>query len=190
MARKKVQLAYIACDTARKSTFKKRKKGLLKKIDELTTLCGVEACAVMYNPYDPEPVVWPEKEKAQKMYDHPSYLKQRVIKATQQLTRLHRYNCEREVALAMYGCLAGRRTLDGLNPLDLHDLGLIVERTIKEISLRLENPRRDKAPPQVVAQDSACFVAQPPPPLSSDFFGMRVDEEGSKLGNYLRNGIV
>lgn len=59
MTRKKVTLAYIANDSARKATFKKRKKGLIKKVSELSTLCGIEACAVIYSPYDTEPEVWP-----------------------------------------------------------------------------------------------------------------------------------
>ncbi|KAF5203782.1 agamous-like MADS-box protein AGL80, partial [Thalictrum thalictroides] len=59
MARKKVKLAWIVNDSARRATFKKRKKGLMKKVSELSTLCGVEACAIIYGPEDPQPDVWP-----------------------------------------------------------------------------------------------------------------------------------
>ncbi|KAK8520257.1 hypothetical protein V6N12_004212 [Hibiscus sabdariffa] len=48
---KKEKLAYITNDAARKTTYKKRVKGLVKKVIELTTLCGIEeACAVFYSP--------------------------------------------------------------------------------------------------------------------------------------------
>lgn len=59
MTRKKVKLAYIVNDSARKATFKKRKRGLMKKVSELSTLCGIEACAIVFSPYDAQPELWP-----------------------------------------------------------------------------------------------------------------------------------
>ncbi|XP_021815730.1 agamous-like MADS-box protein AGL80 [Prunus avium] len=44
MTRKKVSLTYITNDSARKATFKKRKTGLMKKGNELSTLCDIQAC--------------------------------------------------------------------------------------------------------------------------------------------------
>ncbi|KAI3925927.1 hypothetical protein MKW98_028063 [Papaver atlanticum] len=67
MARKKVTLAYIASATARKVTFNKRRKGLLKIVSELSTLCGVSACAIVNGPYDPQPEVWPEQWEAHRV---------------------------------------------------------------------------------------------------------------------------
>ena len=67
MTRKKVKLAYISNDSARKATFKKRKKGLMKKVSELSTLCGIEACAIVYSPYDAQPEVWPSPITVQLM---------------------------------------------------------------------------------------------------------------------------
>jgi hypothetical protein len=47
MTRKKVKLAFIVDDLARKATYKKRKMGIIKKVSELTILCGIPACAVI-----------------------------------------------------------------------------------------------------------------------------------------------
>ncbi|KAF5764506.1 putative transcription factor MADS-type1 family [Helianthus annuus] len=52
MTRKKVKLAFIMNDSARKATYKKRKKGLMKKVNELSTLCGIDACVIIYSPYE------------------------------------------------------------------------------------------------------------------------------------------
>ncbi|KAK3222411.1 hypothetical protein Dsin_009436 [Dipteronia sinensis] len=53
---RKVKLWYMAKDSARKATFRKRKKGLWKKVSELSsTLCGIDVCAIVYNPYDNQP---------------------------------------------------------------------------------------------------------------------------------------
>ncbi|KAL6135268.1 hypothetical protein ACLB2K_067496 [Fragaria x ananassa] len=66
MTRKKVKLTYITNDSARKATFKKRKMGLMKKVRELTTLCDIDACAIIYSPYDSQPEVWPSHLGAQR----------------------------------------------------------------------------------------------------------------------------
>ena len=103
MTRKKVKLAYISNDSARKATFKKRKKGLMKKVSELSTLCGIEACAIVYSPYDAQPEVWPspimvqrvlsqfknmpEMEQSKKMVNQEHFLRQRIGKANEQLKK-------------------------------------------------------------------------------------------------------
>ncbi|KAF3539463.1 hypothetical protein F2Q69_00021843 [Brassica cretica] len=67
MTRKKVKLAFIANDSSRKATYKKRKKGLMKKLNELSTLCGINACAIIYSPYDSNPEVWPSNSGVQRI---------------------------------------------------------------------------------------------------------------------------
>ncbi|QCD91395.1 Transcription factor [Vigna unguiculata] len=66
MARKKLDLTYIINDSKRKTTLKKRKHGLIKKMNEITTLCGIEACAIIYSPNDPQPEVWPSEPEVQR----------------------------------------------------------------------------------------------------------------------------
>ncbi|RVW55975.1 Agamous-like MADS-box protein AGL80 [Vitis vinifera] len=101
MARKKVQLQWIMNDTTRRTTYKKRVKGLMKKAKELSILCGVEACAIVYSPYDPQPEVWPspmevvrvigefecrpENDQTKKRLNQENYIRQRVAKAKEQV---------------------------------------------------------------------------------------------------------
>ncbi|KAK2647407.1 hypothetical protein Ddye_014896 [Dipteronia dyeriana] len=59
MARRKIKHELISNESYRKMIFKKRKGGLLKKIDELTTLCGVMGCAIIYITFDNRPEIWP-----------------------------------------------------------------------------------------------------------------------------------
>ncbi|CAK9187385.1 unnamed protein product, partial [Ilex paraguariensis] len=61
---KKVQYEFIANERARTRTFKKRKTGLLKKVSELQTLCGVDACAFIYSSRDSQTVAWPSSLEA------------------------------------------------------------------------------------------------------------------------------
>jgi hypothetical protein len=108
MTRKKVKLAFIVNDAARKASYNKRKTNLLKKVDEISTLCGIEACAIVYGPFEPQPDIWPsplgvqnvlskfrsltEFEQNRNKLNQEDFLKQRVFKAQQQLMKLRREN--------------------------------------------------------------------------------------------------
>ncbi|CAM8985796.1 unnamed protein product [Rhodiola kirilowii] len=67
MARGKTKIALIKDDKVLKSTFQKRKKGVIKKVMELTTLCDIIACIVIYGPAiggkPPEIFTWPEDQE-------------------------------------------------------------------------------------------------------------------------------
>lgn len=65
MGRAKIPIKLIEKEKTRTSTFLKRKKGLMKKASELSTLCDVPICVIIYPPssvalVNPEPEVWPE----------------------------------------------------------------------------------------------------------------------------------
>ncbi|KAF5469887.1 hypothetical protein F2P56_010445 [Juglans regia] len=167
MTRKKVNLAYIANDSARKATFKKRKKGLLKKMSELSTLCAIQTCAIIYSPYDPEPEVWPsplgaqsviarfksmpEMEQSKKMVNQESFLMQRITKAEDQLKKQQRESRELEMTQVMYKSLVGNQGLQNLGVVDLNDLGWLIEKTVEEIGERIKSLREQiMPPPQVV----------------------------------------
>ncbi|KAI8531073.1 hypothetical protein RHMOL_Rhmol11G0109300 [Rhododendron molle] len=56
---KHVKFEFIANECVRRQTFRKRRAGLMKKVSELRTLCGVDACAVIYSTPDAQPDVCP-----------------------------------------------------------------------------------------------------------------------------------
>ncbi|KAH1046575.1 hypothetical protein J1N35_037359 [Gossypium stocksii] len=79
---------------------------------ELTTLCGIEACLVIYSPGEQEPVVWPsqeaqrlinkfyqvpEIERIKKMMNLETYIKEKVFMLQDQLKKMNRKNMEVEV---------------------------------------------------------------------------------------------
>ncbi|KAL3538354.1 hypothetical protein ACH5RR_001720 [Cinchona calisaya] len=153
MTRKKVKLAFITNDSARKATFKKRKKGLMKKVSELSTLCGIDACAIIYSPYDSQPEVWPntvgvqrvisqfkrmpEMEQGKKMVNQESFIRQRIAKANEQLKKQNKDNREKEMTEVMYQCLTGKG-LQNMIMTDLNDLGWLLDQNLKEIYKRIE----------------------------------------------------
>ncbi|KAG4923443.1 Agamous-like MADS-box protein AGL80 [Glycine soja] len=154
MTRKKVKLAFIANDSARKATFKKRKKGLMKKVSELSTLCGIDACAIVYSPYDPQPEVWPspmgvqrvlakfrrmpELEQSKKMVNQESFLRQRIMKAKDQLKKQRKDNREKEMTQLMFQYLSAGKIMHNISMVDLNDLAWLIDQNLKDINRRIE----------------------------------------------------
>ncbi|KAK9735497.1 hypothetical protein RND81_04G209300 [Saponaria officinalis] len=146
MTRSKVKLEFIVNDSARKATFKKRKKGLLKKIEELTTLCAVDACAIICSPYEDRPEVWPspsgarrvlsrfanlpEEDQEKKMLDQESYLKQRVSKAKQMLEKIEKDVKEKQMVALLFDCLNGVKSFECLNLEETKDLCAIANKVL------------------------------------------------------------
>ncbi|KAL2227649.1 agamous-like MADS-box protein AGL80 [Sesamum indicum] len=210
MTRKKVKLAFITNDSARKATFKKRKKGLMKKVSELSTLCGIDACAVVYSPYDSQPEVWPdgrgahrvlaqfkrmpEMEQSKKMVNQESFIRHRISKAADQLKKLHKDNREKEITHLMYQCLTGKG-LQGLGAAELNDMGWLLDQNLKEIYKRIEGLKKKavEAPGNGVEEKPAPLVldggmqrAAPPQQWFTECMGNPGDNQqglGSSFGH-------
>lgn len=65
MGRERISMKLIQNEKSRKTTFQKRKKGLLKKANELSILCDVDVCVILYAPNFEgegfaEPETWPK----------------------------------------------------------------------------------------------------------------------------------
>ncbi|CAK7342077.1 unnamed protein product [Dovyalis caffra] len=153
MTRKKVKLMWIVNDAARKASLKKRRVGLLKKVSELTILCGIEAFVIIYSPDDPEPAFWPSRSEVQqllmrfhnmpqmerykKMTNQESYLKERMGKLNDQSRKHLKKNRELEMAGLMQQ-VHQDKGLDGLEHTQLCGLTWLVEEKMKEIRKRVE----------------------------------------------------
>ncbi|KAL8549301.1 hypothetical protein ACS0TY_008235 [Phlomoides rotata] len=167
MTRKKVTLAYITNDSERRASFRKRKKGLIKKVSELSTLCGVDACAIIYSQFDPVPEVWPSVQGAQavlarfrrmsamdqtrKMVNQESFTRQRIKKAEDQLRRLRKENKRKEMERFMFMNLYDMASLDQFDINDGADLGFVINQTLNEIRSQMEVVKRNERvqpPPQ------------------------------------------
>ncbi|KAJ0984152.1 hypothetical protein J5N97_002508 [Dioscorea zingiberensis] len=175
MARKKVKLAWIANDSARKATFKKRRKGLMKKVKELSILCDVKACAIVYGPDEKRPEVWPsepetmrvlsrfksmpEMEKSKKMMNQEGFLRQRMAKLQEQLHKLEKENREAETKLMMFHGLAGR----SLHDLRIEDVTCLA--WILEIKAKAVQDRLDLLTGRM--QEMMLNNVAPPPPLTT-----------------------
>nr|QWX93792.1 MADS-box protein 53 [Cunninghamia lanceolata] len=119
MGRAKIPIKWISKETSRNVTFLKRKRGLIKKVEELSILCGVEACMVCFGPQDQHPDVWPniskglelieryrslsKEEQDKKKLDNSSFLEQRIKKLGHELDIQRKENKDHEREI-MYPC--------------------------------------------------------------------------------------
>ncbi|KAJ7977800.1 agamous-like MADS-box protein AGL80 [Quillaja saponaria] len=214
MTRGKVKFEYIASESARKATFKKRKKGMMKKLSELMTLCGVDACAIVFGPYESGPDIWPqsplsvqrvlnkfkklpEMEQSKRMFNQESFIKQRIIKTSDQLKKQNRENRENQVRQTMFQCLAGRSMHD-MSFMDLNDLAWTVEQKMKEISRRIESIERDQVevtmnqlhvvPPSMVPDSPMVLPPNVAPAAEED--RVLMNGEASKVDQVLDNQMT
>lgn len=74
MGRRKVTHQFISDNSTRRVTFRKRKDGLLKKLKELTILCGLPACAIIYSEYKEGPELWPNRNEVRALLNRLSEL--------------------------------------------------------------------------------------------------------------------
>ncbi|TQE10379.1 hypothetical protein C1H46_003976 [Malus baccata] len=154
MTRKKIKLAYIRDDSSRKATFKKRKNGLMKKVKELSILCGIDASAIVYSHYDTKPEVGPnpdvtrriitrfkqmqEMDKRKNMLNQESILRQHIVKVEEQLKKQNKENQEKEIMIqSMYRSLPAD-CLQNLSGTDLNGLLLSIEKSIEAIEEEMQ----------------------------------------------------
>lgn len=155
MARKKIKLELIANEAARRATFKKRRKGLMKKASELSTLCDVKACLIVYAPNEPTPEVWPsvpeavrvlaklkrmpEMEQSKKMMNQEGFMRARIAKLQDQLRKQDRENRELETTLLMYQSLMGMRKMDSVGIEEVTSLAWLIEMKVNEVKKRISD---------------------------------------------------
>ncbi|WVY93226.1 hypothetical protein V8G54_032314 [Vigna mungo] len=154
MARKKVDLTFITKTSKRKATFKKRKNGLIKKIGEISILCGIQACAIIYTPDEPEqPEVWPseegvesaitrfrsvsELEQSKKMFCQESFLRQRIVKVQEQLKKVRNENRKKEINHLISQYITVGNNFETANIIDLNDISFLADQCLEDITKKI-----------------------------------------------------
>ncbi|KAI3424610.1 MADS-box domain-containing protein [Psidium guajava] len=161
MGRKKVRLELITNDSVRKTTFRKRKGGLLKKASErVRRLRGVDACALIYTASDAEPHVWPSrgeahqvlerfqslptKKQGKHMLNHEDYRPKDVSMLELKLENGMNRNRDLEIELLLIDHLSGKNVVDLMEADDMKILYESLDEKIKDLTLRMENLKGSK----------------------------------------------
>ncbi|KAK8708589.1 hypothetical protein V6N13_059627 [Hibiscus sabdariffa] len=208
MTRRKVTLAWITNNSNRRASLKKRRLGLIKKVMELTTLCGIDACLVIYSPQENEPMVWPsvdevkrlvgkfylvpELERFKKMMSMETYMNEKLFKEQENLMKLNRKNKEVEVGQFMLQLHQGKM-MDAFNVNELEALIWFGEAQRTNIRKRIEYFRQvpySAAGPSGSGRDVPLLQLQPPAlgPATADFdFGQRATAEPPLWDNWFHS---
>ncbi|KAH0899972.1 hypothetical protein HID58_049540, partial [Brassica napus] len=189
----RIKIEPITNSAARNQTFRKRKKGLLKKANELSTLCGVKVCAVINSCDNTEPPeFWPSKEGAEavhsafmgvvpeerckRMYDQERHLEERIHKGQDRAMRLHTDNREIELREVMFDLLRGKTLMPHQygDPSFMRDLNLFIGDYANKVTYRTQflEGNVEHVPPNVAATDA-------PGPVVGDVNPVFVGTEGS-----------
>ncbi|KAL9685885.1 hypothetical protein QQ045_023339 [Rhodiola kirilowii] len=172
MTRSKVKLAYIINASARRTTYRKRKVGLLRKMSEISTLCDVEACSIIYSPFEAQPVLWPasdddvhrvltrfrmipEEEQSKKMVNQVTFLGDRIMKIKDQLKKQLKDSRENEMAEVMFQILVGQFDLRRLSMTDYNDLAWLIDRHMREMDICSEKLRKSDEAANAVQANAA-----------------------------------
>jgi SRF-type transcription factor (DNA-binding and dimerisation domain) len=123
MARNKIKLQFISNNALRRSALKKRQRGLLKKVREISILCGVDSCGIVYSSEGGAPEVWPqpeiarrilitfynlpEPERARKMTNHMVFMEERVATSRDKAVNRDNGNDKLEVRAILYEGFSG-----------------------------------------------------------------------------------
>ncbi|EES10067.2 agamous-like MADS-box protein AGL80 [Sorghum bicolor] len=202
MARKKVNLQWISNNATRRATYKRRSQGLEKKASELTTLCGIKLCVVVYGEGEAQPKVWPSDEEAKdllmkfnnmvdvsslkKTKNQEDFLHSRSLKLHEQVTKLELENRERETLDLLHDSMYGERpSLVGTDKDELLSLRDVVEMKMRKIKARLQQlVGQGVLPqplPQVMLPVSSSLQTQASSYTSNEVQRMSVPEEHRPL---------
>ncbi|GAU21587.1 hypothetical protein TSUD_131710 [Trifolium subterraneum] len=125
-------------------------------LDEITTLCGIEACAIIYDNNNPQPVVWPsseseaknvlskfvslpEPDQSKKMMDQEDFLWKRVEKAFEKLKKLREETRKNVMAIIMNHYINTKEfNGNSMSNYDLNDMSCFVDENLKEIYQKME----------------------------------------------------
>ncbi|KEH34468.1 MADS-box transcription factor family protein [Medicago truncatula] len=122
-------------------------------VDELTTLCGIDVCAILFSEFHSGPEVWPsplevqriitkfknysEYEQGKKKLNQESYLMDRIMKSKEKLGKVQRTNWEMEKSLILFQCLVQENFINTLNTNVLNDLASEINEKLKEITSKM-----------------------------------------------------
>ncbi|GJR65625.1 agamous-like MADS-box protein AGL80 [Tanacetum coccineum] len=149
MTRPPMKLQFKADPKARKETLKKRKKGLIKKFNELKIFCDVDACLVMYETADAAAEVLPSHSEAVRVIqkfeearmvspfpelDRKALLQKIIAKVDKELKKVK----EKNMKLLMEICLNDNNVVNELNHEDLEGLCGALDNQLKLIDEALE----------------------------------------------------
>ncbi|CAL1372245.1 unnamed protein product [Linum trigynum] len=198
MPRDKVKLEWIEDEVARRAALRKRCAGLVKKVTELTTMCGVSGMCLIYGLGEEQPTVWPSHDEAKQMLvrfsslssktkrsknmtDQEGYLCNAVLKAQENQRKQLQKLRNMELTWLMNLVDRDENGLDKLETSQVNSLARLIHEKIQEIRKRI-GPVGSNPPGRVEGEnqedrkpDLGCLVGVE--------LGLRLGRDGDDVGS-------
>ncbi|XP_037427477.1 agamous-like MADS-box protein AGL80 [Triticum dicoccoides] len=189
MALVMVTVKYIPDESTRCHRFKKRFKGLMKKVDELAILCDVKTCILVYDEGKAAPEVFlsraeavdilnqfksmPELGQCKKVINQEGFTAKRINKLRDQVDKTRRECEDGEIRYLLHKTMHGDHSgLVGLNIKELTRVGYKVDMLLKSISQRMAKIHSQVPPPTPCVTtdiiDMGSPVLYPTPPQQQE----------------------
>ncbi|KAH0676298.1 hypothetical protein KY285_024099 [Solanum tuberosum] len=214
MTRNKVNYAFIEDDSKIKISYNKRLKGILKKSDELKTLCDVEVATVIYGSYINEPYTFPNNDvvrntfikfkelptldRSKNMVTREEFSMQRIKKLEEQLQKVRKENRVKEMTKEMYEVFERKAVSVDMNPSYLNDLRFVIKKNLKqvrELMIKEANGEGSKSngpqpivEPMVSSRNNSEGPTDPSPLLFSQMFPPMVPQIFSPMPQHMAVG--
>ena len=143
---------------------------MLKKAEQLSTLCDIEMALIVYSPYSVEPKVFPNLvaaintfqkfkelealERSKNMVTKEEFTKKRIKKLQKKLLKIRKENRIKEMTNEMHKVLNGKIISIDMNPLYLNDLSYIIKKNLLLIRKIMEKNDGDEGSTSNVPQST------------------------------------
>ncbi|KAE9591496.1 putative transcription factor MADS-type1 family [Lupinus albus] len=140
---------FIVNESKRKVTYKVRKIGTKKKLHEISTLCGIQTCAIIYGPNETKTKLWPSHSEVQRvinkfngmseidqrknMSTQESFLKKNFEKVRDQLKKARDENKKNEIELFMFQCLGVGSIINKGDTIDMNYLLKVINLNLRYV---------------------------------------------------------
>nr|KYP56964.1 MADS-box transcription factor PHERES 2 [Cajanus cajan] len=170
--RKKAAQNLIEDFVTRKTCYNKRRASLLKKMEDLTTLCAVDSCAIIDGPGDDVPTVWPSHDKARELLDKfenapltdrwrknvtpQIYVEQKNKKIENQLAMLKEKNDGKDMSIFMHKIHHDGKSLSDFDASDISRLLCYVEGKLKGVREKTGHTKHHELSPNPPTPPVSC----------------------------------
>ncbi|CAM8925432.1 unnamed protein product [Rhodiola kirilowii] len=178
MNKGKVKMDPIEDVFERRTTYKKRRNTLMRKMNEITTLCGVEAGMIVFSEFEEGEggvQTWPENREAVQVMverckaeseanvgkgrenDMNGFVKGRIEKERMRLGKLQMGNEEKEVRMRLSECFDGKSVIRGLGERELRGLDCVIDEKLRLLGRRMRDLRIGENVGHVVTDPGSYF---------------------------------
>lgn len=169
------------------------KKDLLKKVDDLSTFCNVEAAVVIYSPGENHPTVWPhptgaratiskflartEPEKIENSETSMCLLKKESRKKKEEVKRSKMENKDRTVQLMISSIYDGKLSFNELESVQNNMLRSFADKRKEELNRYIQKLKKEQ---EASSSELALLPCSNPAKSSSSFeFSCKMVEKGN-----------